>query len=202
MKSAFYNAYLAVNQHQKIIVTRIDFFFVILSGIYQQVDISMNNINDFKIVPAKKGEEGLILSFIKKLAEYEKLSHAVIADEEIIKESFFGSKPAAECVIAYYKEEPVGFAIYFYNFSSFIGRAGLYLEDLFVLPEMRGKGFGKKILKYLAKLAVEKKCGRFEWAVLDWNEPSRQFYKNLGAIHLEDWQIFRLSGEPLKNLAK
>lgn len=143
----------------------------------------------------------LILSFIKKIAEYEKLSHEVVATEEILKESLFGESSSAEVVIYYLEEQPVAFAVYFHNFSTFTGRSGLYLEDLFVLPEYRGKGIGKQLLVYLAKLAKKRNCARFEWSVLDWNEPAINFYKNLGAIAMDEWTVYRLTGEVLNDLA-
>ncbi len=153
----------------------------------------------------KKAEEkdvALILTFIKKLADYEKLSHQVTATEELLRENLFGKNSVAECSIGYFNDTPVVFAIYFHNFSTFLGKAGLYLEDLFVLPEYRNNGYGKEMLVYLAKLAVERNCGRFEWAVLDWNEPALEFYKKLGAEKLDDWIIHRLSGENLKKLSE
>ncbi len=128
----------------------------------------------------------LILSFIKELAEYEKLAHEVVTTEAILKESLFGAKPYAEVILAYYLQQPVGFALFFHNFSTFLGRPGIYLEDLFVKSEMRGNGFGKKILSYLAALAVERNCGRLEWWVLDWNTPAGNFYKKLGAMPMDD----------------
>lgn len=140
----------------------------------------------------------LILSFIKKIAEYEKLSHEVIATEEILRESLFGKKPSAEVILAYLENQPVAYAVYFYNFSTFIGKKGLYLEDLFVLPEFRGGGLGKKMLLYLFKKAADENCGRMEWAVLDWNEPAINFYKSLGAKPMDEWTTFRVDEEVLK----
>jgi GNAT superfamily N-acetyltransferase len=143
----------------------------------------------------------LILQFIRDLAEYEKLSHEVVANEAMLREELFGAKPVAECVIAEHDNEPVGFALYFHNFSTFVGRRGLYLEDLFIKPEMRGKGIGKALLVYLARLAQARNCGRFEWAVLDWNEPSINFYLSLGAKPMNDWTVFRVAGDALDQLA-
>src|SRR5271154_5453954 len=154
-----------------------------------------------KIVPATERDIPLVLSFIRKLAEYEKLSHQVVATEELLREGLFGARRVAEVVIAYLGDEPVGFALYFHNFSTFVGRAGIYLEDLFVEPHHRGKGVGKALLAHVANLAVERKCGRFEWAVLDWNTPSIEFYKSLGAIPLDDWTLFRLTGDALHRVA-
>ncbi|HKJ33574.1 MAG TPA: GNAT family N-acetyltransferase [Balneolales bacterium] len=155
---------------------------------------------DFEIRPGTPDDASLILSFIKELADYEKMSDEVVADENLINEHLFGKRKSAEVVIGYYKNEPVGFALFFHNFSTFLGRPGLYLEDLFVRKEMRGKGFGKALLKHLAHLAVKRNCGRMEWAVLNWNEPSIQFYKSLGAKPMDDWTVYRVTGKALKEL--
>lgn len=154
------------------------------------------------IKKACKSDTPLILSFIKQLAEYERMSDDVVATEELLEEVLFGNSPSAEVVLAYYNNEPAGFAIYFFNFSTFVGRPGLYLEDLFVKPQLRGKGIGKALLIHLAKIAVEKKCGRFEWSVLDWNEPAINFYKSLGARPMDEWTVFRIDGEKLKSLSE
>src|SRR5579872_7442819 len=122
----------------------------------------------------------LILGFIRELAEYEKLAHEVVATEAVLRESLFGARPAAECLIAESGGKPAGFALFFHNFSTFLGKPGLYLEDLYVKPELRGQGVGRKLLAHLARLAVSRGCGRFEWAVLDWNEPAIRFYQGLG----------------------
>ena len=143
----------------------------------------------------------MILSFIRQLAEYERLSHEAVMTEDVVRESLFGSRPAAEVLLGYSGDRPVAFAVFFHNFSTFLGRSGLYLEDLFVIPEMRGKGFGRALLVELAKIARERECGRFEWAVLDWNEPAIEFYKAIGAVPMDDWTIFRVTGEALKRLA-
>jgi GNAT superfamily N-acetyltransferase len=158
--------------------------------------------SELKIQSATITDVPLILEFIKALAKYEKLSHEVTATEELLKETLFGKQKVAEVIIGYYEETPVGFALFFHNFSTFVGKPGIYLEDLFVKQEYRGKGFGKALLKHVAKIAKEKNCGRFEWSVLDWNEPSIKFYKSLGAKPLHDWTIFRVSGESLTELAK
>jgi GNAT superfamily N-acetyltransferase len=142
-----------------------------------------------------------ILTFIKALAEYEKMSDLVVATEEILKEWIF-IKKKAEVFFACVDGKKIGFALYFHNFSTFLGRSGLYLEDLFVLPEYRGKGYGKAILKELARIAVERNCGRLEWACLDWNKPSIAFYLSLGAEPLSDWTVYRVSGGALEELAK
>ena len=143
----------------------------------------------------------MILSFIRQLAEYERLSHEAVMTEDILRESLFGPRPAAEVLLGYFGDRPVAFAVFFHNFSTFLGRSGLYLEDLFVIPEMRGKGFGRALLVELAKIARARKCGRFEWAVLDWNEPAINFYKALGAVPMDEWTVFRVTGEALKRLA-
>jgi len=154
----------------------------------------------FKIRPAEENDVKLILQFIQGLGAYEKLSHEVVATEEKLYKTLFQQK-MAEVIIGEYKNEAVGFALFFHNYSTFLGQAGIYLEDLFIIPEMRGKGFGKSLLKHLAKLAVERDCGRLEWACLDWNEPSICFYKGLGAKALEDWTVFRVTGETLIEMA-
>lgn len=152
----------------------------------------------------RKAEErdcGLILHFIKELAAYEKMSDEVVATEELLKEWLF-EKHAAEVLFACENGKEVGFALFFHNFSTFVGRAGLYLEDLYVLPEYRGKGCGKAILKRLAAIAVERGCGRMEWVCLDWNKPSMDFYRSLGARPMDEWTIWRVAGEALQSLAK
>lgn len=158
-------------------------------------------VKNLRIDPASEADIPLIFSLIKGLAEYERLPHQVVATEETLHESLFGRKRYAEVVIARLDDRPAGYALFFHNFSSFAGRPGLYLEDVFVLPEYRGKGIGKALLVYLAKLAVERKCSRFEWMVLDWNSSAIEFYKSLGAAALNDWRLFRLSGEWLTKLA-
>lgn len=159
-------------------------------------------MDDFMIRKADKGDVTLVLDFIKKLAEYERLSHEVVATEMELEKYLFGEEKVAEVVIGYHQDVPVGFALYFYNFSTFLGKPGIYLEDLFVLEEQRGKGFGKALLAYLAKLAIEKDCGRLEWAVLDWNEPSIEFYKSLGARLMNEWIVNRLTGDTLLKLSQ
>ncbi len=157
-------------------------------------------IEDFKIRFAQVEDVPLILRFIKELADYEKLLHEVVATEEILKETLFNNRDA-EVVIAEYKEEPVGFALFFHNFSTFLGRPGLYLEDLYIRPEMRNRGFGKTLLAFLADLALERKCGRFEWWCIDWNTPSIEFYKSIGAEPMDEWTVFRVDGHALDKLA-
>ena len=143
----------------------------------------------------------MILTFIRKLAEYEKLSHEVVADEDTLRESLFSTNPTAEVLLAYIGENPVGFAVYFRNFSTFLGRSGMYLEDLFVEPAYRGRGIGKAILAHIAKIAKERGCQRLNWAVLNWNRPAIEFYRGLGAVLLDDWTVCRLSGRALDGLA-
>jgi GNAT superfamily N-acetyltransferase len=158
-------------------------------------------IEGFRIRKAEPSDTAIILEFIRRLAEYEKLSHEVVATEESLERYLFGEEKVAEVVIGYDRDDPVGFALYFYNFSTFLGKPGIYLEDLYVLEEYRGRGFGTMLLTYLARLAVEKGCGRLEWAVLDWNEPSIDFYKSLGARMMNEWIIHRVTGESLEKLA-
>ena len=154
-----------------------------------------------RIAPAAESDVPLILSFVRKLAEYEKLSHLVVATEADILRNVFGPNPVAEVLLAYWDREPVGFALYFRNFSTFLGQAGIYLEDLFVEPEHRGRGIGKALLIRLAKIAIERGYGRLEWAVLDWNTPSIEFYRSLGAVPLDEWTAYRLTGDALSRLA-
>jgi GNAT superfamily N-acetyltransferase len=144
----------------------------------------------------------LILRLIKDLAEYERMSNDVVATEDGLHETLFGAHPSAEVVIGYAGSEPAGFALFFHNYSTFLGKRGLYLEDLFVMPEYRGRGYGKALLTHLARLATERGCGRFEWTALDWNEPAIGFYKKLGATPMHDWTIFRVTGEALQKLAR
>lgn len=158
--------------------------------------------DQLNIVLAERKDIPLILKFIKELAEYEKLLNEVKATEEILAQNLFGEQKVAEVVIAYLDNEAIGFALYFYNFSTFLGKAGIYLEDLYVKPEFRGKGYGKSLLKHLAKLAKEKKCGRLEWWVLNWNKTSINFYKNIGSEPMNDWTVYRLTGDALKKLAE
>lgn len=154
------------------------------------------------IRPATERDAPLILEMIRALADYEKLAHAVTATERDIRETLFGPRPAAEVVVASVDGQPAGFALFFHNYSTFLAQRGLYLEDLFVKPEFRGRGIGRALLQHLASLAVERGCGRFEWSVLDWNAPAIGFYKKLGAVPLEDWTIFRVTGDALKRLAR
>ena len=150
---------------------------------------------------AEEKDCGLILEFIRALAEYEKMSDQVVATEEILKEQLF-EKKQAEVIFALENGVEVGFSLFFHNFSTFLGKSGLYLEDLFVRPEYRGKGHGKALLKKLAGIAVERGCGRFEWWCLDWNKPSIDFYKSLGAVPMDEWTVYRVTGDGLTELAE
>ena len=150
---------------------------------------------------AQRNDVGLILQFIRELADYEKMLSEVVADEATLEEWIF-DKQKAEVIFALEGEKEGGFALYFHNFSTFLGRAGIYLEDLYVKPEYRGKGYGKAILKKLASIAVERGCGRLEWWCLDWNKPSIDFYRSLGAEPMDDWTVYRIAGETLTNLAE
>lgn len=155
----------------------------------------------FEIRFANESDVEIILDFILKLAEYEKMLDDVVATPELLKEWIF-EKKKAEVIFALEDGKEVGFALFFHNFSTFLGRAGIYLEDLFVLPEHRGKGYGKGLLKALAKIACERGCGRLEWSCLDWNKPSIDFYLSLGATPMDEWTVYRITGEKLKEFAE
>ena len=155
-----------------------------------------------RIRPARASDSAQVLVFIQGLAEYEKLAHEVVATEEDLRRTLFGDKPSAEVVIAEFDGQAAGFALFFTSYSTFLARPGIYLEDLFVLPELRGNGIGKALLTHLAGLAVERNMGRLDWSVLDWNEPAIRFYEQLGARGLSDWTQYRLTGDALQNLAK
>lgn len=157
-------------------------------------------LDDFKLRFAELNDVALILEFIRELADYEKLLHEVVATEEVLIESLFERK-MAEVIIGEYKNQPVSFALFFHNFSTFLGRPGLYLEDLYVKPEMRGKGIGEIMFSFLAKLAIERKCGRLEFWCLDWNESAIKFYKGIGAVPMDDWTVYRVHDKALDNLA-
>lgn len=154
----------------------------------------------FNIRPAEPGEAGLVLEFIKRLAEYEKCADEVVADEATLHHSLF-VEHSAEVVFAEENDTVVGFALFFHNFSTFVGRKGLYLEDLFIIPEKRGRGYGKALLKYLANLAVERRCGRMEWICLDWNKPALSVYRSIGAIPMDEWTVQRLDEAALNRFA-
>jgi GNAT superfamily N-acetyltransferase len=157
---------------------------------------------DLEIRQATEKDVSTVLWFIRQLADYERLSDEMVVTEKLLHENLFGRRPAAEVILAYHQQKPVGFAVFFHNFSTFLGQPGLYLEDLFVIPDMRGKGFGRAMLIHLARIACERKCGRFEWSVLDWNDSAIRFYEKLGAVPMNEWTVFRLAGEVLKKLAQ
>jgi len=157
--------------------------------------------SDIRLERATARDVPLVLQMIRALADYEKLADAVIATEEGLRQALFGPSPAAEVILAYAGREPAGFALFFFNFSTFLGTRGLYLEDLFVKPQFRGAGVGRRLLGELARLAIERGCGRVEWAVLDWNTPAIGFYERLGAQPMKDWTIFRVDGDRLARLA-
>jgi GNAT superfamily N-acetyltransferase len=156
---------------------------------------------DIRIEPATAADVPLVLTFIRELAEYEGLSHEVVATEEGLRSHLFGERSVAEVLIAYDGDRPVGFALYFPSYSTFLGKPGLYLEDLLVRPDARGRGVGRLLLERLARIAVERGWGRLEWRVLDWNSPAIGFYRKLGAEPLDDWTVFRVTGEALQALA-
>ena len=158
-------------------------------------------IPSFQIRAAVKEDVPAILSFIKKLADYERLSHEVVATEATLRETLFGRRRTAEVALGYFKREPVGFVLFFHNYSTFLGQPGIYIEDLFVDEAFRRRGFGRALLAYVARLAKERRCGRLEWSVLDWNEPAINFYKQLGATPMSEWTVYRMTGESLRKLA-
>src|SRR6266702_1649978 len=162
----------------------------------------MKEVADFQIRPARVEDVSIILELIRDLATYERAPDEVIATEEQLVDVLFGERPAAEVLLAFEGKSPVGFALFFHNFSTWLGRPGLYLEDLFVKPERRGKGYGRALLVELAKIAMERGCGRMEWAVLDWNEPAIKFYRTLGAKPMDEWTVFRLTRDGIARLAK
>lgn len=159
-------------------------------------------MSNLKIIPATVADTPEILMFIKKLAVYEKLEHSVVATEDQLKATLFGPKSVAEVLFAESEGRKIGFALFFHNYSTFLAKPGIYLEDLFVLPEFRGIGAGKALLKHLAKLTVERDCGRLEWAVLDWNKPAIDFYDSVGAKPMAEWITYRLTGESLEKFAR
>lgn len=157
---------------------------------------------DISIRPARADDVATLHSLILALAEYEKLAAQVVGTVDDLRRELFSEQPVIEAVLASEGERPLGFALYFHNYSTFLARRGLYLEDLFVVPEARGRGIGKALIQHCARLAVERGCGRFEWAVLDWNQPAIDFYQSIGATMLPDWKIFRLTGDELARFAQ
>jgi GNAT superfamily N-acetyltransferase len=154
-----------------------------------------------RIESARPQDCAVLLSLIRALAHYERLSHLVVGTEGQLRDELFGARPVIEALVGWEDERAVGFALYFHNFSTFLARRGLYLEDLFVVPQARGRGHGKALMRHVARIAVERGCGRFEWSVLDWNRPAIEFYRSLGAEVLPDWRICRVSGDALARLA-
>lgn len=164
--------------------------------------MSETQIRGISICPVTDSEISLLLTLIKELAEYERMADEVVATPEILRESLLGPRPAAEAVIAYVADEPVGYAIYFHNFSTFLGRSGLYIEDIYVRPTARSKGIGKALMIYLARIARERNCLRIDWVVLNWNQLAIDFYEQLGANAIDEWTAFRLSGAALQKLSE
>ena len=158
-------------------------------------------MSKIRIVPATESDLPVILDMIQALAEYEKLAHMVTATEGRLRETLFGTKPAAEVLLAYAERECAGFAVFFATYSTFLAQPGLYLEDLYVKPHLRGKGIGLALLQHLARIATDRGCGRLEWGVLNWNQPSIRFYEKLGAMPMDEWTKYRLTGEALEKLA-
>ncbi len=161
-----------------------------------------NGPRKFEIRTARVEDVPIILQLIRDLATYERAPNEVTATEEQLVEVLFGPRPSAEVMLAFEEDTAVGFAVFFHNFSTWLGRPGLYLEDLFVKPEVRGKGYGRALLVHLAKIARERGCGRMEWAVLDWNDPAIQFYRKLGAKPMDEWTVFRLTSDGIAKLAE
>src|SRR5437773_9451204 len=162
----------------------------------------MHSQSNFEIRPARVEDVSIILQLIRDLATYERAPNDVTATEEQLVDVLFGERPAAEVLLAFERKSPVGFAVYFYNFSTWLGRPGLYLEDLFVKPDKRGKGYGRALLVDLAKIARDRGCGRMEWAVLNWNDPAIKFYRSLGAKPMDEWTVFRLTRDEIGKLAE
>jgi GNAT superfamily N-acetyltransferase len=166
------------------------------------ISSEMKTPADFEIRPARVEDVPIVLELIRDLATYERAPNEVTATEEQLVDVLFGERPAAEVLLAFERESAVGFALFFHNFSTWLGRPGLYLEDLFVKPEKRGKGYGRALLVELAKIARDRGCGRMEWAVLDWNEPAIKFYHTLGAKPMDEWTVFRLTRDGIEKLAR
>ena len=165
------------------------------------LDNPMSAASPFALRAATPADVPIILACIRGLAEYERLAHEVVATEELLRESLFGERPAAEVILAFDGDEPAGFALFFHNYSTFLARRGVYLEDLFVFPRFRGRGLGRTLLARLAQLTIERGCGRLEWAVLDWNVDAIRFYHSVGAQSMTDWTVNRVTGDALRSLA-
>jgi GNAT superfamily N-acetyltransferase len=163
--------------------------------------VNAPNNPSFEIRPATEADLTAILAFIRKLADYERLSQEVVATEELLRETLFGNRRTAEVAIGYLETKPIGFVLFFHNYSTFLGRPGLYIEDLFVDEVYRRRGYGRRLLLHVAGLAKERGCGRLEWSVLDWNESAINFYKKLGAVPMSDWTVFRVTGKSLDELS-
>jgi len=163
--------------------------------------VNAPNNPSFEIRPATEADLTAILAFIRKLADYERLSQEVVATEELLRETLFGNRRTAEVAIGCLETKPIGFVLFFHNYSTFLGRPGLYIEDLFVDEVYRRRGYGRRLLLHVAGLAKERGCGRLEWSVLDWNEPAINFYKKLGAVPMSDWTVFRVTGKSLDELS-
>jgi GNAT superfamily N-acetyltransferase len=161
----------------------------------------VTSAHQFRIEPATEADVPLVLGLIRALAEYERLAHEVVATEASLRQALFGPRAVAEAIIAHAGAEAVGLAVWFHNYSTFLGRPGLYLEDLFVMPQWRGRGLGRHMLAYLARVAVARGCGRLEWSVLNWNDPAIRFYQALGARAMDEWTVYRLAGDALERLA-
>jgi len=180
---------------------RWDYWRVCFCSRVEDNHTNMQNVAGFEIRPARVEDLSVILGLIRDLATYERAPQEVVATEEQLVEVLFGKRPAAEVLLGFEGELPVGFALFFHNFSTWLGRPGLYLEDLFVKPEKRGKGYGRALLVELAKIARDRGCGRMEWAVLNWNEPAIKFYRTLGARPMDEWTVFRLTRDGIEKLA-
>jgi GNAT superfamily N-acetyltransferase len=167
----------------------------------EEATMIATDIPGFQIKSATESDGPVILSFIEKLAHYERLSHEVVATEELLRETLFGERRTAEVAIGYLETKPVGFVLFFHNYSTFLGKPGLYIEDLFVDEDYRRRGYGRALLLHVARLAKERDCGRLEWSVLDWNQPAIDFYKKLGALPMSEWTVFRVAGKSLDELA-
>lgn len=157
-------------------------------------------MKDLQIRPVTAEDIPVVLALIRELAEYERLLHEVVATEEMLRRALFGPAPVAECVLASVGGQPAGFALFFHNFSTFLARPGLYLEDLYVRPDHRGQGIGEELLRHLARLAVQRDCGRMEWAVLNWNKRAIEFYERMGAVGIKEWTVYRVTGDALTRL--